>query len=759
MWKRALIGLWLISVALLFSSALITACSTTTSPDRQVSSVSKADTVRPSACYRFDDNLTEAKATGNTAASRTDTSITFDFDHADPFGWKAGRRATTCKRENGALVVTTGIEGDHVRSSDNLKLDGSNFCALQIRARVTGTSKLTFWYRNRGEDFTELSREFIHVPEEGQWHTYEFDYGRKWNKKEVSQFMLHLPAKASMEIDWIRFVSKYSRLSGAVAGTKEHVLDHRYRQCIYVHCPGELEYSVAVPKQGRLSLGLGTMYSDSPVTFTIQVKGRDSTQVILSKVVETNERWHDAVLDLEPFSGEVVTISFKTECDESGQVAFLSNPTLYQSNGLTSGVAKPNRILMGNNGKINVLVYLIDCLRADHLDAYGYERETAPAIRALAGNGVLFARCSSQETWTKPSVRDILTGVPAQIHGVSEHGELVRDSVVTLAEILRRAGYVTGSVVQNSFAPPDGKIGRGFSYAESPYRRIPFERRKGGSAELSEATSSDVEGFLEQHRDRSFFLYVHTVEPHSPYAPPEEYSSLFVAGRQEPSDMDRYDQEIRWADANLERTVAKLKELDLYQNTLVFVVADHGEAFGEHGQFTHAGRPHHEQVHAPLIMHLPGAFPAGRIVEQNVQLMDLAPTILDALGLPVHEGFRGLSLVPLLDKGSDNSSAAFEQRLIVSRRKETISVTKGNWKLLLDQRANTSKLYDLANDYFETTDLWAENKVIADALEAALADHVRALEAAGERQSTANGDVLLIDADAVEQMRALGYVE
>jgi arylsulfatase A-like enzyme len=265
------------------------------------------------------------------------------------------------------------------------------------------------------------------------------------------------------------------------------------------------------------------------------------------------------------------------------------------------------------------------------------------------------------------------------------------------------------------------------------------------------------------------------MEPHAPYRPEPYYYGLFLAPGEEPPpiprerpdridpeefgsrDFYKYDGEIIRADDNLQRFISKLKTLGVYDDTLLIVTADHGEAFGEHEQdYGHGGKPYNPVTRIPFIVHLPGLVPSGRVVEDPVQILDIAPTVLEAFGLAVPEQFQGSSLVPLL-AGRD---AELEDRTIFSHARGVTAAVRGRWKLIHDPEAGHDRLYDLRTDPGERTDLGEERPSIAAGLVAGIAHYLERQERLGaEVQAREQEATVQWSVGELEALRAIGYVE
>ena len=297
---------------------------------------------------------------------------------------------------------------------------------------------------------------------------------------------------------------------------------------------------------------------------------------------------------------------------------------------------------------------MADTLRADHLDAYGYERETAPVLRRMASEGALFRDNISQASWTKVSTPSIHTSLYPTTHTVKQVADRLPTSANTLAEVYRAAGYATLSLSSVTFTGQSSNMHQGFE-----------ELHEAGSRTADNVTKSAREyvdrvlPWLEKHREVPFFVFLHVFDPHSPFAPRPPYDSLWAdpATRAEfeeeldhvrefidagilrsqgmPSreqlleagvDPERfigqyhdwYDGSIRGMDAEIGRLLEGLQGFGLADSTLVAFIGDHGEEFLEHGQTWHGHTLYGELVNVPLLLWWPGGVPAGQTVDEQI---------------------------------------------------------------------------------------------------------------------------------------------
>ena len=248
----------------------------------------------------------------------------------------------------------------------------------------------------------------------------------------------------AVAISSIRLVPRKANFPGA-AGKLYFGKGDEYRNVLYAHAPSSLGFDLAVPRDGRLHFGMGVTADGAPVTFRVQVSGKD----LYSKTVSSAGAWEDADVDLSAYGGRNLKLVLRTESSREGAVGLWANPLL--STRLPK--ARPN-----------VLIYMIDTLRADHASLYGYKRDTTPFLKKLAATGVVFDDCQAQATWTKPSVASLLTSIYSYTHGIFNDYDTIPKGAATLAEQLRNAGYVTANISASPWAGKITGLQRGFDY-------------------------------------------------------------------------------------------------------------------------------------------------------------------------------------------------------------------------------------------------------------------------------------------------------
>ena len=373
----------------------------------------------------------------------------------------------------------------------------------------------------------------------------------------------------------------------------------------------------------------------------------------------------------------------------------------------------------------NVLLITLDTTRADHLPAYGYQNIRTPNFDALAASGFVFEDAISHAPITLTSHASILTGRLPIAHGLHDNsGYFLALKENTLAEVLKSDGYSTGAFVSAFILDSRRQLNQGFDtyndhFAQSEYQQInPRDIQRRG-----EETEAEASRWLEQQKGKKWFLWMHLYDPHDPYDPPEPFKTQY-AGR-------LYDGEIAYTDDVVGRLLTKLDSIGAKDNTVIVLTADHGESLGEHSEDTHAMFLYNATQHVPLIIHVPGT--RAKRVPGVVRHIDLAPTILDWLGIQPPAEMQGSSLSGVINGREKKERVAFAE----SRYAEIHygwsplqSVTTGQYKYI---DAPHPELYDWKKDPSESHNLIQEKASIAKVLRETLQDIV-ARESSGENK-------------------------
>lgn len=396
-------------------------------------------------------------------------------------------------------------------------------------------------------------------------------------------------------------------------------------------------------------------------------------------------------------------------------------------------------------GRLNVLLITLDTTRADYLGCYGHPEDITPSLDRLAREGTLFERCTTCSPITFPSHSSILTGVYPYVHGVRQNGTSRLAQVnVTLAETLRDAGYKTQATVASFVLNEQFGIGQGFD----AYHDV--RPGAGGNPQRAERKGDEVcddaLAMLDALAPGPFFLWAHFYDPHFPYESPRTPDTLSPLA---------YADEVTFADAQVGRLLEKLERLHLTRDTLVAVVADHGEGLGEHEEQSHGYFLYETTLRVGLILRWPGRIPANQRVAAQVRTIDVAPTILELAGQPAWEHAQGVSLVPLIDGNeTDLGLAAYAESFdayVQFGLSPLRSLTQDGWKYVL---APKPEVYHLDGDPRELQNVFAAHADRA----AQMREQLRRLIAEAPEPPSADEASERLSAQVIARLETLGYV-
>lgn len=397
----------------------------------------------------------------------------------------------------------------------------------------------------------------------------------------------------------------------------------------------------------------------------------------------------------------------------------------------------------------SVVVITLDTTRADALGAYGQELPVTPRIDAMAAEGVLFEQAVTSSPSTLPSHATLFTGRQPYAHGVrSNTGYRLSEENLTLAEVLAGRGWATAAEIAAPVLASDRLLGQGFETYQEP--KVPFvealevlqENFVVRFARPAEEVTEGGLGFVRGHVDAPFFLWLHYFDAHIPHDPPEPFASRFP---------DAYFAEVSRIDHQVGRFLDELERLGLREHTLVVLSADHGEGRGEHDEDTHAYFVYDSTIRVPLIFW--GAdLPRGQRVASLVRVADVAPTLLDLLGLPPLEDVQGVSLRPLLeDPGRDLELTAYGDTIEwrTSMGGDVLRyVREGRWKYI---HKLEPALYDVLADPGEARNLADERPEVVERLRGRLEELLaESPEAPGDAATP-------VSPEEAARLRALGY--
>ncbi len=399
----------------------------------------------------------------------------------------------------------------------------------------------------------------------------------------------------------------------------------------------------------------------------------------------------------------------------------------------------------------NVLLITIDTLRADHLGCYGYEKIRTPNIDRLAAEGVRFEKAYTLVPVTLPSHTVMFTGSYPMRTGMHDfRGNRLGANHRTLAAVLRDRGYTTAGVIGSPVLDSRFGLNRGFGSYDD---RIGLDRPDETILALTERRGDVVIdkglAWLEDNHQKLFFLWIHLFDPHYPYDPPSPYAAQY---KERP-----YDGEIAFVDLQVGRVLEFLKEKNVYDRTLVILAGDHGEGLGDHGEKTHGLLIYSSTLRVPLIFKLPADQELqNKVVSTPVTLVNLMPTVLEAVGLPVPRGLQGKSVLPLVRKQQASSSEGLYAETLLPRNhfnwSELRSIWVGNYRFI---EAPKPELYDLSTDPGELHNLFYEKQSVARDLQGQLEKLIEKYSPPpGQETAEQTG----LDPVLMEQLKSLGYV-
>lgn len=433
-------------------------------------------------------------------------------------------------------------------------------------------------------------------------------------------------------------------------------------------------------------------------------------------------------------------------------------------NALNIYIKVSNAMTLRNNP--NIIFIMVDTLRADHLSCYGYSRNTTPNIDQLARQGIRFSKTISQAPWTTPSVSSFMTGRYQRIglnNGVPENSV----DIPFLWEMLKDHGYATAGVVSNPLAGGKHGFNRGWDYFDENYAEDDIS---------SPGVVNSAQSAIKQFKDRKFFLFMLFLDPHCPYVQHDKYNydpgyKGKLAKSVTPNDIDTryanltpddikytkslYDSEISFTDEYIGNFLRSLKKMNLYNDTLIVFLADHGEGFNEHGQMSHGKSLYDELLSVPLIIKLPGQ-KSGRVVAGTNSLIDLFPSMMAYLNYSISDlNLQGSALdlkrIRSIEPKAIYSSTIFGQVELKGLRSAT-------QKYIIDTKTHKEELYDLAKDPKEKHNLITKDQKTVLALRKMIQSKDQQIDTG--LQIASNFDQKPADLDDTEKqrLRSLGYL-
>lgn len=415
----------------------------------------------------------------------------------------------------------------------------------------------------------------------------------------------------------------------------------------------------------------------------------------------------------------------------------------------------------------NVILIIIDTLRANHLSSYGYERETTPNIDKFASESYLFKNVIAAAPWTTPSIGSIFTSQYPSVLGYNDQPIVLDSKFITLAEIFKENNYITSGVIAHQYISTSFGFDQGFDFYDE-------ENALGHGHISSPSITKKAVSFLKDNQNKKFFLFLHYFDPHYDYILHENYNyfpdydgplfsgeSIYtlreIAHSLSGNDIDYikalYDSEINITDEHIGKFLDQLKELGLYKDALIIITSDHGEEFCERGDhwIGHTMKLYQELIHVPLMIKFPGNN-KKKIINESVELIDLMPTIIDYVGFTIPDAYK-------LDGRKINIRKP-EKKKIFSETKRSASlqsvIWKG-WKLIYDSTNKNKELYNLRKDPFELKNLASKNNKMTKKIETMLLEWNKYVELRKQLFNVESKQPKLSPED-IEILKSLGYI-
>ncbi len=521
---------------------------------------------------------------------------------------------------------------------------------------------------------------------------------------------------------------------------------HEGIACVVQSSAGVLEAFLRLPRESRLVVGISAAVPGSE--FSIEAVSDD-----YSKTLRGDRQGDEWRASLGEFDDRPIKLRF---------ISRSSGPLLW-GNPRVVGVPAPRAPLLKlgpilEERPLNVVLYLIDTLRADRLSLFGYARRTSPKVDELAESGIVFTNAYSPGSYTLPSISSLFASrMPSVAGHLSREGPVKE----TLAESFQNAGYATAGFQANTLV---GVFFEEFSRGFDLYRLYNRQKTDSGYGFVQASTLRvGAMKWIRAHANEPFFLFIQSMDVHGPRTAPSRFEEMFRQTPRVPEPegqihrpadkrlSDIYDGRIAYQDQEIGKLVERIRALGLPNETAIIITSDHGEPLGERGHVLHGETLFEELVHIPLIMLLPGE--AARRISEIVSIMDLGPTLIDIAGIPKPEGLVGRSMLEPRD-GLSLPTAHGELMKPKTFEIQGWYVRQGDWKLIMNSEGE--RLFHLPSDPSEDIDKSGEFPITAGYLASLAWNESPALRSASKQQ-------ISIDPEKAREMerelRAIGYIE
>ncbi len=594
----------------------------------------------------------------------------------------------------------------------------------------------------------------------------DVDYmGSHAHETAPRHLFLRFKEEETVNVQRVTVVGKKALFAEEPFGQAREAVDGQVRDTLYITTPGSISYESLVPTGGELLFGLHVLREEGAVRINLGIETADTDRrEILDEVLTHKTEWKDYRIRLDPKeSGRGrITLDVLSENPGVQNIVFWSNPIISRNPAPSSPP--------------NVILYVVDALRADRLGAEFKGQAISPFLNELSAKGVVFENGYAAASWTKPSVTSLLTSLYPQVHqvGARSYTDVLPASVMTLADHLRRNGYLTANFSANPLSSTLSNLDQGFDDTFTPNSFLNSNPGAKTQKIRSDHLNARMLPWIESNQNERFFIFVHSMDVHSPFAPPV---NPFKGSSSKPSKLDLYNAEVHFNDSQIRHLYSTLLELGLAEKTLFVLTADHGESFDEHGRSGHGTAIYEHEVHVPLLLVHPGSLPP-KSSSSPVQLIDLLPTILGYCSIPFDSPNE--HAIDMLQKGPADPTRRifltrflypFDIELPAFNEVEHIGMIHEGWKLIVEEstqgREMRYELYNLRKDPLEQRDLSQERIKKVDSLLGELLKFRTAQEkerlAFVREHLRPETDLVTesptVSQETIDRLRGLGYVE
>ncbi|MCP4447977.1 MAG: sulfatase [Myxococcales bacterium] len=678
-----------------------------------------------------------------------------DFGTADQHkytrgGWKTGWGAS--KNEKGVTFAPA----DARKSDVNVVIpDGPGVKEIIIRGRTAVAGQVLTVYvdgERIGDGRFESAWSTIRIPAKG------LDAGL-----HGIDYVFSKSGATRADVDWMLLANEAGVTEPAVMPRVLPIkFDKSPMRSLIAPSARSYSFFLQPPADARLVFDFG---SDKGATFKVMAQANGEEAKELWSATAKNE-WQEAVVDLSAYSGKATRLSLVTEGDAG--VAGWGEPEIMLGKA-------PTPAMKEGKGPTNVIVIVMDTNRADSFKAFNPKsRVKTPGFDAFAAKSLVFESAYNQENWTKPSVATTLSGTYPDTHQTKKDGSALPTEVELISQRLKKEGFQTAGFVANGYISEKFGFEKGWDTFKN-YIRL-------SKPSQAEHVYGDSLAWLKENKDEKYFLYIQTIDPHVPYRHKGEATAQYyagdyhgalgnsisaekqiAAGKKAPSAADlkwlkaMYYGETSHHDTEMGKFFAELEGMGVMNDTMIIITNDHGEELGEHGKFGHGHSLYEELLRAPMVIHYPSLIDAGVLSNEVTENVDIAPTVVDALGLSPMKSADGLSLLPLM-KGEPVQRPYYAMSEFMESRR---AIRVGGWKMIW-AGGTTVNVFHSEQDRAETKDL-AKKALIARRLlevhageaQAAYDKKQRMQDITTKRQFTA-GEAD-IDPETRKQLDALGY--